>query len=194
MSDLPPTLLESEQKPIKPRDSAVAWKLVGAVFGAGGLVAGARARGFPEALLDPFGPLLVAIVALIGANVGALIGSLVFRFCQKRTRISVLKNSDHNLTSAQKGGEKALKQGSGALDGLNAWITVGGMIGAFGGWVYLATPPTERKGEYSMGLLMLPFLAIKAVFFLFQVIVFATAGALIGALVGSLIRIFRNGR
>lgn len=42
-----------------------------------------------------------------------------------------------------------------------------------------------------MGIFLLPFQLIQGLFFLFQVIIFATAGALIGALIGSLVCIFR---
>ncbi len=194
MSDLPPTPHESDKEPVKPRDSDVAWKLVGAVLGAVGLVAGARTRGFPSELLDPFGPLLVAIVALIGANVGALIGSLIARFLQKRAAKSDLNNSEPGSTPLQESGDKAVKQGLRALVGLNAWITVGGMIGAFGGWAFLASPPSAPKSDPTMGMFNMIFGLAALLIALFKLVIFATAGSLIGVLVGSLIRIFRAKR
>ena len=194
MSDSPPTLPDDEEKAAKPRGSVAAWKLGGAVLGAVGLVAGAQVFGFPNAIMDPFGPLLVSIVALIGANLGALIGSLVSSFRQKRTAISVLNNSESSLTSPQESGEKPVKQGLRTLAVLNGWITLGGLIGAIGGWGYLASPPPAPKSDPTMGMFNLILAPAALLIGLFKVVVFATAGALIGVLVGSLIRIFRGGR
>ena len=191
MSDSPPSLPDNETKSEANCGSDVAWKFGGAVLGAIGLVAGARVRGFQTALLDPFGPVLLTIIALIGANVGALAGWLVFSFRLKRALKTVLTNTKADLIPPQEGRDNFMKRAWPGLAIINTGITIGGPIGAIGGWMYLASPP-QSKGEFSMGILLLPFIAIKAIFFLFQVVIFATAGALIGALIGSLVSIFRD--
>ena len=191
MIDLPPQRTDCRQKSADTRDSAVAWKLGGAVLVAVGLVAGARVRGVPNQLLDPFGPVLLAIVALIGANVGALIGLLVSRSRQKRAAKSALNNSEASLSPPKESGDMPVKQSLRALAGLNAWITLGGLIGAFGGWGYLASPPPAAKSDPTMGMFNIILAPAALLWSLLQIIIFATAGALIGALIGSLVSILR---
>lgn len=177
-----------------PLYSAVGWKLCGAVVGGGGLVAGAHAHGVPEAyreFVNPFVPVLLAIIALLGANVGALVGLFVSRFPQKRATKSALNNTEADSTPPLEGGDKPVKQGWGVMATINGGITAGFWLGVFVGWIYLTALQSQHKGEVSMGILLLPVLIIG---FFVKTIIFATAGGLIGGLFGSLHCIFRRAR
>lgn len=154
----------------------------------------ATLRSFSNKVLNPFGRVLPVIIGLVGANAGALIGLLAFRLRQKRAPNSVPNNSAASSIPPQEWGDMPVKQFLQCLIGINAATTLGWWNGAFGGLVYLVSPTPGTKGEVSMGIFLIFLWPFKLLLGLYNLVVSATAGGVIGALLWSLFSVLRRTR